>query len=520
MELDLSKLREEINETDREIIELFRKRMQIAASIAEYKKTNGLPVLDAERERALLEKISKQAGEELGDYARTLYVTMMEVSKAYQQAMLDADKEISANTENTSHAAIGYKDFKCGLIGRTLAHSFSPVIHRELADYSYKLFEMEENEVEAFLKSDVFDAINVTIPYKKTVMPYLDEISDEAMRIGSVNTITRTENGGLRGDNTDYYGFWHTVLKGGIEIKDKNVLILGTGGASLTARTVAHDMGARSIRFVSRAGEINYENVYSLCSDAQVVINCTPVGMYPHNGVSPIDLERLPECLGVIDMIYNPARTQLLLDAERLGIRHINGLTMLVAQAKKACELFLGNEIEESKIDRITSLIASETGNIVLVGMPGCGKTTVGSALAAMTGRKLTDTDCMIAQSCSRSPSEIITEEGEEAFRKIEHRQVMLAGKMSGMIISTGGGVVTRDENYAPLHQNGIIVYIKRDLSKLDTSSRPLSQKNKLEDMLRVREPKYMRFCDFCVTNDDTPESCASEILKKLGKEY
>ena len=397
-----------------------------------------------------------------------------------------------------------------------MSHSFSPQIHKELADYSYTLFEMPESEVGDFLKSGKFDATNVTIPYKKTVMPYLDEISDEARRIGSVNTITKNADGSLRGDNTDYYGFWHTVEAGGITIKGKKVLILGTGGASLTARTVAEDMGALSITFVSRSGEINYENVYEKCKDSEVIINCTPVGMYPKNGVSPIALDRFSLCEGVIDMIYNPAKTKLLLDAESLGIRHINGLPMLVAQAKKACELFLGTSIDDGEVERITGLIAASTENIILVGMPGCGKTTVGRILSEMTGRKVVDTDEMIFESQGISPSKIISDKGEDSFRAIEHESVAFAGKMSGMIISTGGGVVTREINYAPLHQNGRIVFIHRSLESLATEDRPLSRD--LEKLYATRLPMYRRFCDAEVYNDSTPEKCAAEILEKLKR--
>jgi len=411
----------------------------------------------------------------------------------------------------------GKEKIKCGLIGEKLSHSFSPQIHRELADYSYSLFEMLESEVGEFLRSQKFDATNVTIPYKKTVMPFLDEISDEAQRIGSVNTITRTEKG-LRGDNTDYYGFSYMVKKSGIEIKNKKVLILGTGGASLTANTVCADMGAESIVHVSRTGEVNYENVYSLCAEYQVIVNCTPVGMYPKNSLSPIVLERFKSCIGVIDMIYNPAKTQLLLDAERLNIPFVNGLSMLVAQAKRACELFLGESIDDSEIDRITDKIASETGNVILVGMPGCGKTTVGRLLSEALGRELIDTDEMITAAFGRTPSEIINADGEENFRKIEHVEVANAGKMSGMVISTGGGVVTRRENFDVLRQNGTVVFINRATDTLDTFDRPLSQKNKLSDMYQKRLPLYREICDFEVSNDKTPEECAAIIIKKLEK--
>ena len=408
----------------------------------------------------------------------------------------------------------GKKHLKCGLLGEHLSHSFSPQIHGELSDYNYSLIELSESEVGAFLQKGDFDALNVTIPYKKTVMPYLCEISDEAKRIGSVNTITKTKDGSLRGDNTDYYGFWHTVEKSGIAIKNKKVLILGTGGASLTARTVSKDMGAHSIAFVSRSGEINYENVYEKCGDTEVIINCTPVGMYPNNGTSPVTLERFTACEGVIDMIYNPAKTALLLGAERLGIKHINGLSMLVAQAKRACELFLGEAVDNGEVERITSLIAAQTGNIILVGMPGCGKTTVGKILSEITGREVVDTDEMITESQGRKPSEIIDSDGVEKFRRIEHTEIENAGKKSGMIISTGGGVVTRTENYAPLHQNGRIVFIHRSLDRLATDDRPLSKN--IEELYKVRLPMYRAFCDIEVSNDSSPENCANEILQKL----
>ncbi len=407
---------------------------------------------------------------------------------------------------------------KCGLIGEKLSHSFSPQIHKALADYSYSLFEMSEEEVGSFLKSDKFDATNVTIPYKKTVMPFLDEISEEALRIGSVNTITRTEKG-LRGDNTDYYGFLYTVKKSGIEIPGKKVLILGTGGASLTARTVSADLGASEIVFVSRTGETDYVNVYEKHSDASVVINCTPVGMYPNNGTAPIELAKLPHCRGVIDMIYNPAKTKLLLDAERLGIPCINGLSMLVAQAKRACELFLGEEIADSEIDRITGSIARETGNIILVGMPGCGKSTMGRWITRLTGRPLLDSDVRVHVMCGKTPSEIILGEGEEAFRKVEHEALCEICKHSGQVIATGGGVVTRPENFDILRQHGKVFFIKRSPESLDTEDRPLSRRQKLSEMYAHRLPLYESFCDYTVLNEGDPQDCAKEILKLYYEE-
>ncbi len=410
----------------------------------------------------------------------------------------------------------GKKNIKCGLIGEKLSHSFSPMIHSHLADYSYKLFEMPENEVGDFLKHGDLDSLNVTIPYKKTVMPFLDEISDEALRIGSVNTITHTKEGKLRGDNTDYYGFSHLIKKSGIEIKNKNVLILGTGGASLTARTVCADMGAASISFVSRNGEINYENAYDICNDTEVIINCTPVGMYPKNLVSPIDIERFPKLCGVADMIYNPAMTRLLLDAQRLNIKHINGLSMLVAQAKRACELFLDTSIPDSETDRICSLIERETQNIILIGMPGCGKSTIAALISEITCRTLTDTDAMIEAAEGRTIPEIFASDGEEYFRRCESREAALAGKQSGIIIATGGGIVTRQENSDALRQNGRIFFIRRDTDKLSRDGRPLSVGADLEEMYKKRLPLYLEFADVTVDNSSTPEECAESIIKNF----
>ncbi len=413
----------------------------------------------------------------------------------------------------------GKENIRCGLLGEKLSHSFSPQIHKRLADYSYTLFEVQASNLANFLKSDRFDAINVTIPYKKAVIPFLDEISEQALKIGSVNTVIKLKNGGLRGENTDYFGFYYLVKQSGIEIENKKVLILGTGGASLTAQAVSSDLGAQKVTFVSRNGEVNYESVYSICSDFEVIINCTPVGMYPNNLNSPIDLEKFNNCQGVIDMIYNPQKTKLLLDAERLSIPSINGLPMLVAQAKKASELFLDCKIDDGKIASITKEISNDTSNIILVGMPGCGKTTIGTMLAEKLNRKLIDTDQMIVNSEGENIPSIFEKYGEDYFRACECRAIADAGKMSGAIISTGGGCVTRAENLEPLVQNGKIFFIKRDLSMLDTDGRPLSKANKLVEMYRKRLPLYRKFCDFEVENNAKIEDCVEEIIKLHRKD-
>ncbi len=401
----------------------------------------------------------------------------------------------------------------CGLVGEKLGHSFSPQIHAELADYSYSLFEMPESALEGFIKSDQYHSVNVTIPYKTAVIPHLDVISETAQKIGSVNTVTHLPDGRLYGDNTDIYGFVYMMKKAGIEVTDKSVLVLGTGGTSKTVVVALNELGAAGIKVVSRAGALNYENAHLLCPDTQIIVNCTPVGMYPNNLISPIDIEKFPALESVADVIFNPAKTQLLLDAERLGLKCANGLPMLVAQAKRACEIFTGEEICDSEIDRITGIISAQTSNIILVGMPGCGKTTIGGILAETLSRELIDTDALIVELAGKTIPEIFAEDGEEKFRQIEHEAIKLAGKKNGVIIATGGGVVTRSENYAPLCQNGKIVFITRDISLLAKDGRPLSLSGNLSEMYKNRLPLYRQFCDIEIANT-TPSDSAGQIIK------
>lgn len=410
------------------------------------------------------------------------------------------------------------KEIRCGLIGEHLGHSYSPEIHRFLADYPYGLYEIERGEVGAFMGSTDLTAFNVTIPYKKDVIPYLDEISDVARRIGAVNTVTRTKNGGFRGDNTDYYGFQKMVESSGIEIKDKKILVLGTGGASVTVHTVLSDLGARETVSVSRSGACNYETVYSLHKDADAVVNTTPVGMYPNTGASPLRLSEFPDLSGVLDLIYNPARTALLLEAEQLGLPHANGLLMLVAQAKRASELFLGGVgIDDERISRITREMRLKTENLVLIGMPGCGKSTAARLLSTLTGRDAIDTDeVFISLSGGRTPAEYIRTYGESAFRRIEAEAVRTVGQLSGKIIATGGGVPTIRENYDALHQNGVILWLRRPLFSLPTAGRPLSIGQDLGSLYEKRLPFYEAFSDGSVDSCNDPMDTARALLQKF----
>ena len=403
---------------------------------------------------------------------------------------------------------------KCGLLGRKLGHSYSPQIHGLLGDYSYELFEKELEQLPFFLKDDDFTGINVTIPYKKDVIPYLDELSPAARKIGSVNTIVRRTDGSLFGHNSDYFGFVSLVHHSGITVNGKKVLVLGSGGTSNMVVTALKDLGAEPI-VISRSGENNYDNLH-LHADASVIVNATPVGMYPNTGISPIDLNRFPTLEGVLDVIYNPAKTKLLLDAEALGIPHENGLWMLVAQAKEASEYFTGQKLSDNVIERIHRVLSHKMKNIVLIGMPGCGKSTIGALLAETLNRTFVDADEEIIRLAGKPIPDIFAQDGEEVFRHWETIALENLGKQSALVIATGGGCVTRSRNYPLLHQNGMIVWLQRDLSQLPTDGRPLSQANRLEEMYAVRKPMYEAFADIRVSNAGCPEDTVNEILSHL----
>ena len=403
---------------------------------------------------------------------------------------------------------------KCGLLGRKLGHSYSPQIHNLLGDYSYVLFEKEPEELENFLKNGDFSGLNVTIPYKKEVIPYLSELSPTAKKMGCVNTVLLRSDGTLYGHNTDYFGFTSLVRHAGLSVAGKKVLVLGSGGASNTAVAALKDLGASPV-VISRSGENNYGNLH-LHRDAAAIVNATPVGMYPNTGVSPIDLALFPHLEGVLDVIYNPARTQLLLDAEKLGIPRENGLWMLVAQAKEAAEVFTGGKISDEVIGKIYRELSHQMKNIVLIGMPGCGKSTIGTLLAEKLGRPLADVDEKIISLAGKSIPDIFAQDGEPTFREWETKALTELGKQSGLVIATGGGCVTQKRNYPLLHQNGYLVWLERDWSKLPTDGRPLSQANDLGKMYAARKPLYEAFADIRVENTCTPEEAAQKILDAL----
>lgn len=403
---------------------------------------------------------------------------------------------------------------QCGLLGRKLGHSYSPQIHSQLGSYDYRLFEKEPEELEDLLQNGDFTGLNVTIPYKKDVIPFLDELSPRAKALGAVNTIVR-RNGKLIGHNTDYFGFETMLLSTGVSLQGKKALVCGSGGASSTACAVLKAHGANVV-VLSRTGKDNYQNL-NRHSDAALIVNATPVGMYPNVEASPIeDLAAFPMLEGVLDLVYNPARTSILLKAEALGIPCVNGLRMLVAQAKESAEWFTGEPIGNDCIERIYNRLRRQMENIILIGMPGCGKTTVGASLARILSRPLKDADTELEQAVGRKITEILPTDGEASFRSLESETLLDLGKQSGLVIATGGGCVTIPNNYEKLHRNGTIVWLKRDLDLLPTDGRPLSQTGRLQEMYLKRAPLYARFADFAVENSGDPQETAGKIIRIL----
>ena len=387
---------------------------------------------------------------------------------------------------------------KYGLIGEKLGHSFSKEIHNKLFDYNYELKEIASNDLDAFLKAKDFCAINVTIPYKERVIPYLDFISDKARQIGAVNTIVN-KDGKLFGFNTDFLGLKTLILKNGIEIKNKKVLILGSGGTSKTAFVVAKNLNAKEIVKVSRKsaeGFITYEEI-SNHNDAEIIINTTPVGMYPEIENTPLDITNFKDLEGVIDVVYNPLSTKLVNTAKQMGIKAVGGLYMLVSQAAFAAEKFLDTTVENQKIDQIYNEILKTKQNIVLIGMAGCGKTTVGKNLAEKIGFRFIDTDEEIVKKYG-DIVEIFKTKGETAFRKMESEIIKEISALQGVVIATGGGAVLKKDNIDSLKLNGKIYFLDRPLEDIiPTSDRPLSSnKEDLEKRFYERYDIYLNACD------------------------
>ena len=400
-----------------------------------------------------------------------------------------------------------------GLIGEKLGHSYSQMIHARLADYRYELKEVAPERLDAFIEARNFRGLNVTIPYKQAVMKHCAELSPEAMEVGSVNTLIVRPDGSLFGHNTDIDGFIYMLRRGEIDPAGAKAVILGSGGTSLTARAALTRLGAREIVTVSRKGSVDYAALYAEHADAEILVNATPVGMYPKNGASPVELDRLPKVRGVADVIYNPEKTALILAAQAKGIPAVSGLSMLVAQAREASELFAGHAIPAGRVEDIVSEIGAQTLNLILVGMPGCGKSTLGQAVAAALQREFVDCDAEIVRRAGKSIPEIFAQDGEGAFRALESGVLADVCRGHGLVISTGGGAVLRAENRDAMRQNGRVCLIRRALALLPRDGRPLSaSEDAVARLWEARRAAYETAADFPVENDGTVEAAAEKI--------
>ena len=410
-----------------------------------------------------------------------------------------------------------------GLIGERLGHSFSPELHSRLFGYKYELCELQKDELDAFMKKKDFKAINVTIPYKQAVIPYLDEISERAKKIGAVNAVIN-KDGRLYGDNTDFLGLLALINRVCPDMKGKKVLILGTGGTSKTSRAVCEHLGASQIYTVSRSkkdGCITYEEAKGLHSDAEVIINATPAGMFPNVGVAAIDVSDFPSLLCVVDAIYNPLRTELVLSARKRGISSEGGLYMLVYQGAFAGEEFIGERLSEGKADEVFKSLFKEKENIVLVGMPSSGKSTVGKILSRETGKLFIDTDEEIVRRTGKEISDIFKENGEEYFRSLESEIIKELSLKEGAIIATGGGAILNERNIELLKENGRVYFLDRPLDLLiTTSDRPLSSNR--SDLTKRYNERYSLYCARCDKRIDasgTPEENAKTIIEDFYDE-
>lgn len=414
-----------------------------------------------------------------------------------------------------------------GLIGEKLGHSFSKIVHSKLAGYEYKLNEISKDNFHEFMTSKNFKAINVTIPYKQDVIPYLDVISDTAREIGAVNTIIN-KNGKLYGYNTDYSGLVALIEYNDIEIKDKKVLILGSGGTSRTARVVAKNLGAKSVLCVSRSGGdglITYDDVYKNHTDADVIINTTPCGMYPNMGESAVDVCRFSKLEAVVDAIYNPINSHLLIQSKKNGVKAVEGLYMLVAQAVFAAEKFLDKTFPEFRIAEIVGEILKEKQNIVLIGMPGCGKSTIGKELAKELNKEFVDSDKEIVKKTGETIPWIFANKGESEFRKIESEIIKELSAKQGLVIATGGGAVLNPRNVDLLKGNGIVLFLDRNIEDIEaTADRPLSSnRSDLEKRYNERYPIYLSSADYRINcNNEISENIKTikEVLKSENSSY
>lgn len=492
--MSLNDARLKLDKIDKEIIKLLNERMEVSKEVKIIKAKEGLNSYDETREKAIIKKMEDLSKPEFRFMVNGIYGKIM----------------------RESESMIGNRVY--GLIGRNLSHSKSREIHARFADYQYNLINLKEDELESFFKNRLFKGINVTIPYKEKVIKYLDYIDPLAKEIGAVNTIVNRD-GKLYGFNTDYEGFKYLVESEDIDYKNKKVLILGTGGASKTVETYLKNAGAENIVKISRTDENNYTNIEKYC-DFNAIINATPVGMYPNNGESLVDLDRFKNLESVVDLIYNPINTKLVLDAKDRNIKSIGGLKMLLSQGYFASNLFLDKDNKDDMdfLELSYYHILAELKNIVLIGMPGAGKSTIGEIIADKTFRKLIDTDLEIEKEIGMTIPEFFEKYGEKEFRKIESEIIKKYSKESGVVIATGGGSILDKKNRDLLDQNGFIVYLDRDLENLEISGRPLSKNlEELKNLKKERERIYKDLADFTIKNiENKKEEIAIETIGKF----
>lgn len=403
---------------------------------------------------------------------------------------------------------------KFGLLGRTLGHSFSPRIHNALGNTNYELFEREPSQLQEFFANPELQGINITFPYKVNALEACDVVDPRAERIGCVNTMVR-KDGKWHGYNTDYDGFVFTLKHAGIDVSGKECIILGDGASSATVHVALEDLGAKSITHLSRKTAPLYTDAPNYYETAQIIINCTPIGMYPHNPASLIDIMQFSKLEGVVDLIYNPHRTVLLLQAEMMDIPHCDGLPFLVAQGVEAANHFQGESFGTKEIEQILQDMRREKENIILIGMPGVGKTTVGKAIGKEMGRTCIDVDQELAKEIG-DISTYITEQGEAAFREKEADMIAKLGTETGLVISTGGGCVTVPKNYAHLRQNGRIYQLTQPVEKLSTSGRVLSGGGieRLRELEETRTPMYESFAQCIVEHNRNAPKTVAAILE------
>ena len=485
---DLNELRGKLDDIDNSILDLFEERIATCREIGNIKRETGTDVYVPAREEEKLQKVKELAGFESRPYVETLFKTLMDLSKDHQR--LPA----------------------FGVLGRTLAHTYSPEIHSLFdSSYSYSVIEREPEELDALFSNGVFKGFNVTIPYKKDACARCDELDDASRTTGSVNTVV-FEDGKVKGWNTDYFGFIYMLHRKGISVSGKKVLVLGTGGAASAVFYALDTLGAAEIYKCDLETEINYSNVYDKSGDAQVIVNCTPVGMFPKVDNRLLDLTKFASLEACADVVYNPSRTRFLQDAEELGLKTCGGLAMLVAQAYKSSRIFAGDiegasalgnpdksipsEAEEA-IEKVIRILENRMKNITIIGMPGSGKSLLARNIAKATGRTLVDLDIAFAEKFGQTPAEVLSGPGEDVFREMECEIAAEFLPQSGLVISCGGGIVTRDVNKFYVRCNSNVFYLERPLTALTDKNRPISQLHGVEKLYSQRKDKYESWCDY-----------------------